>query len=67
MVVQEGLGFSFAPALTARPDVRAAGSINDLAAAAEFKQAAMPQQIEDQQRQLSAVRASDGEHAILGS
>ena len=66
MVVQEDLEFFFAPALAAQPDLRAVGSTEDLAEAAELKQAAMPQQIEDVQRQLAAVRASDGAPRSLG-
>ena len=61
MVVQQDLGFFLAPALAAQKAVRAAGSTEDLEAAAELKQAPMLQQIEDLQRQLAAVRASDGE------
>ena len=52
MIVQEGLEFLFDPALTAQPDVRAAGSTGKSAAestpaaAAEFTQAAMRKKIE---------------------
>ena len=68
MIVQEDLEFFFAPALAAQPEVRADGppedlaandgSPEDLAASAELKQAAMLRQIEDLQRQLTAVQAS---------
>ena len=53
MVVQEDLGFFFASALAALPDVRAAGSTENLAgeptpaALAELTQADMLQQIEN--------------------
>ena len=67
MIVQEEFEFSFAAALAAQPDVRAARFTEDLAAAAELKQAAMLQQIEDLQRQLGAERASDGKPRNLGS
>ena len=52
MIVQESYEFFFAPALTAQPDVRAAGSTDNSAAeptpaaAAEPTQAAMSKQIE---------------------
>ena len=68
MIVQEGLEVFFAPALTAQPESRADGppenlaandgSPEDLAASAELTQAAMLQQLEDLQRQLTAMQAS---------
>ena len=61
MIAQEGREWLFAPALAAHPDLRAAGSTEDLAAAAELTQAGMLQQVEELQRHLAAVRASVGE------
>ena len=60
VIVQTGLEFFFESALTAQHHVRAAGSTEDLAAAAELIQAAMLQQIEDVQLHLAAVRATGG-------
>ena len=62
VIVQEGLEFFFDSALAAQPDVHDAGPTEDPAAeAAKSTQAAMRKQIEDLQRQLAAVRASDVE------
>ena len=66
MIVQEDLGFFFVPALNAQPYVRAAGSPENLAAAAELKQAAMLQQIEDLRRQLATVKDSVDEPCAPG-
>ena len=62
VIVQEGLEFFFDSALAAQPDVHDAGPTEDPAAeAAKSTQAAMRKQIEDLQRQLAAVRTSEGE------
>ena len=66
MIVQDDLEFFFVPALAAQPNVRAAGSPEDLAAASELKQTAMLQQIEDLQRQLAAVKDSVDEPCAPG-
>ena len=67
MVAQVYPEFLFDPALAAQLDVRDAGTTGDSAAEASGStQAAIPKQIEALQRELAAVRASDGEPRSSG-